>query len=125
MPLFHEIASDGCVKPCGDSRHVGLLVARSVAGEGRVIISTIFLGVDHAFGHGAPIFFETCCLVRGKRTDVLAQYGTLLEALGGHGRYCLELFGTMPHETSYGPIRALAHRVSSVISSTPLSGSKQ
>jgi hypothetical protein len=117
--MFWKLTEGGDVKPCADSRHVGLLVVRSVAGEGRVVISTIFLGLDHAFGSGNPVLFETGVLVRGKTMEILAQYHTFLEALDGHTRYVGELFGTMPHETSYGPIRALAHRVSSDISSAP------
>jgi len=134
MGLFWKLSEDGSVEPCSDSRHVGLLVVRSAAGDGRVLISTIFLGVDHSFGSGDPIFFETAVMIRGKhsfleafrriapstvRTEVLAQYRTLSEAASGHARYCQELFGTTPHQTSYGPIPALARRVSSDISSAP------
>lgn len=119
MGLFWKLTQGGDVKPCADSRFVGLLVVRSVAGEGRVVISTVFLGIDHAFGSGNPVLFETGVLVRGKTTEVLARYHTFLEALDGHTRYVGELFGVMPHETSYGPIRALAHRVSPVISPDP------
>lgn len=108
--LFWKLTDDGGVKPCSDSRHVCLLIARSEV-DGRVIISTIFLGIDHAFGSGeAPILFETACLVRGRASDVLCRYRTFLEALDGHARYAADLFGVTPHQTTYGPIRALAHR---------------
>lgn len=119
MPLFWKLTEGGGVEPSSDNRHVGLLVVRSVAGEGRVVISTIFLGIDHAFGSGTPILFETGVIVRGKTAEVLTRYRTFLEALDGHTRYVGELFGVMPHETSYGPIRALARRVSSDISPVP------
>jgi hypothetical protein len=48
-----------------------------------VVVSTVFLGVNHGFGEGPPLLFET--LVRGGRHDeYMDRYSTRDEALAGH-----------------------------------------
>jgi hypothetical protein len=47
-------------------------------------ISTVFLGLDHSFGHhGPPILFETM-IFGGPCNDECWRYTTKLEALEGH-----------------------------------------
>ena len=58
-------------------------VAVTEVGEAR--ISTVFLGLDHSFGTGAPVLFET--MVFGGELDQHQQrYYTLEEAMIGHER---------------------------------------
>jgi len=46
-------------------------------------ISTVFLGLDHQFGKGPPLLFETMVFERGKKTNM----GALLELDGEQWRY--------------------------------------
>ena len=57
------------------------LVARTQVGDGYV--STVFLGIDHAFGEGRPVLYET--LVRGGPLDEkMERYWTRAQAVEGH-----------------------------------------
>ena len=50
---------------------------------GDVRISTVFLGLDHSFGYGPPLLFET--LVFGGELDKeMERYTTWDEAVKGH-----------------------------------------
>lgn len=52
---------------------------------GGVIVSTVFLCLDHAFGGGPPVVFET--LVSGGEHDQhMERYCTWAEAEDGHAR---------------------------------------
>lgn len=52
---------------------------------GSVGVSTVFLGLDHSFGSGPPLLYET--MVFGGTLDgEMERYGTRAEALGGHER---------------------------------------
>lgn len=46
-------------------------------------ISTIFLGLDHSFGTGPPLLFETM-VFGGKLSDEMDRYSTWDEAEAGH-----------------------------------------
>lgn len=61
-------------------RHVGWTRLE----DGRVV-STVFLGLDHAFGCGPPVLFETMVrLPEGGWKDVCERYTTWDEAEAGH-----------------------------------------
>ena len=48
-------------------------------------VSTVFLGLDHQYGEGPPLIFETMVFARGE--DVLTwRYSTWAEAEAGHAR---------------------------------------
>lgn len=54
---------------------------------GTSTVSTVWLGLDHAYGDGSPIIFET--LVRsGPLSDEMERYSTEAEARAGHERMC-------------------------------------
>lgn len=55
-----------------------------------VRVSTVFLGLDHQFGKGKPILFETM-IFGGKRNGEQERYSTKREALKGHKRIVKEL----------------------------------
>lgn len=65
------------LEAAGDRRRVA-----AWEGDG-VKVSTVFLGLDHSFGAGAPLIFET--LVFGGPLDgEMDRYGTWDEAQAGH-----------------------------------------
>jgi len=52
-----------------------------------ILISTVFLGIDHAFGRGEPILFETM-IFGGEHNEYQERYATWEEAEEGHHRAC-------------------------------------
>ncbi len=61
-------------------------VARSEFGP--VSVSTVFLGMDHSFGGGLPVLFETM-IFGGKHDGYQERYHTWKEAEAGHEAACL------------------------------------
>lgn len=57
--------------------------------DGGVRVSTVFLGLDHAFGGGTPILFETM-IFGGANDGWQDRYETIEEARKGH-RKAVEL----------------------------------
>jgi hypothetical protein len=60
-------------------------VAKDTIGESD--ISTVFLGLDHSFGKGPPLLFETM-VFGGKLSDEMNRYSTWDEAVLGHKAMC-------------------------------------
>ena len=60
-------------------------VAKDTIGESN--ISTVFLGLDHSFGEGPPLLFETM-VFGGKLSDEMNRYSTWDEAALGHKAMC-------------------------------------
>lgn len=60
-------------------------VARTTigAGEPETWVSTVFLGINHNFGEGPPLLFETM-IFNGPLHDEQERYGTWDEAVAGH-----------------------------------------
>lgn len=50
---------------------------------GDVRISTVFLGIDHSFGHGHPLLYETM-VFGGPLDQEQERYSTREDALAGH-----------------------------------------
>ncbi len=50
---------------------------------GDVKVSTVFLGVDHSFGHGPPLLFETM-VFGGSLDQEMNRYSTWEQAEAGH-----------------------------------------
>ena len=46
-------------------------------------VSTVFLGLDHSFGHGKPLLFETM-IFGGKHDEYQERYESWEEAEEGH-----------------------------------------
>ena len=70
-------------------------VARTTLIDGSEV-STVFLGMDHAWGSGPPVLFETCVFLHedtepGDWSDVHARYCTWAEAELGHMNLCESL----------------------------------
>ncbi len=55
-------------------------------------VSTVFLGIDHSFGRGPPILFETMIFGNAKFEDHQWRYCTCEEAQVGHKKIiaCIE-----------------------------------
>jgi hypothetical protein len=72
----------------GESRRVGWTALPGGAGH----VSTIFMGLDHAFGGGRPVLFETMSnLGAGWGDDHFARYHTWAEAEAGHAAIVREV----------------------------------
>ena len=69
-------------------------LGRSVAQTERegVRVSTVFLALDHQYGDGPPLLFETMVL-GGEHNEECRRYATWEEAEAGHKEVCLEVFG--------------------------------
>ena len=59
-------------------------VAKTAVSE-EVEVSTVFLGLDHNFGDGPPVLFETM-VFGGAHSEDLWRYCTWDEAVAGHER---------------------------------------
>ena len=58
---------------------------RIFVNEEEILISTVFLGLDHAFGHYGPILFETM-IFKGEHDGWQDRYETYREAIEGHNK---------------------------------------
>ena len=52
--------------------------------RGNLSISTVFIALDHSFGEGEPMLYET--MVFGGSDDMQRRYHTREEALAGHNK---------------------------------------
>ncbi len=53
---------------------------------GDVVVSTVFLGLDHSFGRGEPQLFETM-IFGGPLDETQDRYATRQAAMNGHAHY--------------------------------------
>lgn len=62
---------------------------------GGKVISTVFLGLDHQFGEGPPMLFETMVFAGADNyvDEHYERYSTKDEALAGHARIIKEYNG--------------------------------
>lgn len=51
---------------------------------GKYKVSTVFLGIDHSFGTGEPLLFETMIFGKGEFDEYQERYSTWGEAEKGH-----------------------------------------
>lgn len=54
-----------------------------ITGRDGVKVSTVFLGLDHSFGEGPPLLFETM-VFGGSHDQDMDRYSTIEEAKAGH-----------------------------------------
>jgi len=52
---------------------------------GKVLVSTVFLGLDHSFGRGEALLFETM-IFSGEHDQYQERYSTREAALEGHAK---------------------------------------
>lgn len=53
----------------------------------RILVSTVFLGLDHRYGDGPPLLFESM-IFGGPLSGEQRRYSTKAEALAGHEALC-------------------------------------
>lgn len=58
-------------------------------------VSTIWLGINHGFGEGLPLIFETMVFGSGDIESDCQRYSTLREAQEGHIEMVTEVASTM------------------------------
>lgn len=58
-------------------------------------VSTIWLGVDHAFGYGPPLIFETMVFGDGSEDRAMDRYGTEAQAREGHTAMVVSVCATL------------------------------
>jgi hypothetical protein len=75
----------------GRSGHIERRVAGDALPDG-TWVSTVWLGLDHSYGDGPPLIFETMAFAKGRPWDQdCRRYTTEEEALTGHGAFVTEL----------------------------------
>jgi len=76
-------------------------VAQTVTQSG-ARVSTIWLGLDHSFGTGPPVIFETMVFHDGE-DFAQDRYATEAEARAGHDRYVAQFGGPDPNPPIMAP----------------------
>jgi predicted RNA-binding Zn-ribbon protein involved in translation (DUF1610 family) len=69
-------------------------VARTAVAPG-VEVLTLFLGIDHGWGAGPPLLFETMVCRDGEAGDAMERYSTWTQAEQGHQRIVEALRATL------------------------------
>ena len=96
-PYYYVVNPGGTVEPANDLLSWGVWYeqarelpfedgGRKVARSdllGDLWVSTVFLGLDHGFGNGPPVLFETM-IFSGSNGQQQWRYGTVEEARAGH-----------------------------------------
>lgn len=67
--------------------------------RGKVWVSTVFLGIDHQYGDGPPLVFETM-VFGGPADQYQDRYSSYDDALLGHRRACRFAFPPVPATAS-------------------------
>ncbi len=60
--------------------------------RGGVTVSTVFLGLDHSFGSGPPMLFETMVFHDGRTGVCCERYATWDDAVAGHKAMCAKVY---------------------------------
>ena len=66
--------------PGGEERR---RVRETLIGDDGVFVSTVFLGLDHAFGGATPVLYETM-IFGGQHDEYQRRYTTKDDAIAGH-----------------------------------------
>jgi len=74
------------------------IVAKTEVRPG-IVVSTVFIGIDHSFGHGKPLLFETMVFSDYGGDDEV-RYSTWDEAVAGHVATVAKLEGQLSAATS-------------------------
>lgn len=79
-------------------------------------VSTVFLGLDHQFGGGPPLIFETMVFTTDTNDPadgICERYSTWNEALKGHAEVCKNSLGDMKGVTGKTRLHWLNNTTSS------------
>ena len=90
-PLQYKLDENGEPVPCESTEDWGksMRAERHVAKDlvNGYLVSTIFLGLDHRYGEGPPLLYETMVFKDGSWNDLYSdRYSTRAEAVDGHKR---------------------------------------
>lgn len=78
---------------------------------GDATVSTVYLGLDHSFGDGPPLIFETM-VFGGPLHGECYRYATAEEARGGHTATVAEVIAAQPYAAMLtDPKRSRLHRL--------------
>jgi hypothetical protein len=61
---------------------------RDESGGRDILVSTIFLGIDHGYGGGPPLLWETMVLKDGGGDVYCERYTSRADAIAGHRHAC-------------------------------------
>ena len=88
-----------------------------------MVVSTVFLGLDHNFMGGEPLLFETMIFNKyGSAVDGQSRYHTWQEADMGHKAVVLKLKGTVASESEEVAKRYRVVRMGGVKTTKPKGG---
>lgn len=60
------------------------IVKQDTVCDGQFKVSTVYLGLDHSWGDGPPLIFETMVFTDGPLDEECWRYSTREDALRGH-----------------------------------------
>ena len=93
MSTWYRLNPDHTVTGPDDSLGLQPIAERAVAKTqvtDDVEVSTVFLGLDHAWGFGPPLLFETL-IFGGPYDGEMDRYSTWEQAVAGHERFVAAL----------------------------------
>lgn len=94
-----DVATANELLGSAEYKRVGLTEVASSDRSRVHTVSTVWLGLDHSHGHGAPALFETMVFGEDNWTDQDCQrYSTELEARIGHSEMVALVAATVPDE---------------------------
>jgi hypothetical protein len=96
------LGDDGDPQPCDMAEWAAAFENREAWAIGQTqtatgLVSTVFLGLNHNFGGGPPVLFETAIFPKVGNIEVLARYHTRADALAGHAAYVAWREGQAPN----------------------------
>lgn len=100
MSLWYRLAPDGrtpVALPRGTCPEdaAGVHIERGDTERDGVRVSTVFLGLDHSFGAGPPVLWETM-IFGGDHDEYQERYTSYEDAVEGHARACAIAFTEKP-----------------------------
>lgn len=91
--IWYKLNDDGTTSPCGVSEINHQHINETYIGDMRV--STVFMSLDHEWGDGPPILFETM-VFGGPLDQAQERYSTKQEAIEGHEKWVNKVKETEP-----------------------------
>lgn len=79
----NPLSFDGYLQVCTDPDYKRVAFTKL---PNDIEISTVWLGLDHQYGDGPPIIFETMAFGLGREEEDIDRYSTEAEAIAGHER---------------------------------------
>jgi len=82
---------------CGTEDLVSNIIQQTDVSDG-LMVSTIFLGMDHCFGgsESTPLLFETMLMGNTEEEEVCVRYETYVQAVEGHWNMVKRYGGSKP-----------------------------